>query len=167
MMRWCLVGVLILVAGVSVLADTLHLKDGRALAGELTGVTATALSFRLAGGNLASFPLAEVARVEIDWGANPNPRLKRADWQKAIAKAQRELLSCRRARQGLVLGGLLFVGGGAWLTHQGFETFGGVISALGAVATALGIITPTPACPVQEARVKVLARIGLDHDWFY
>jgi hypothetical protein len=152
--------------GVAAAADTLYLNDGRVLVGELCGVTAYSVTFCVAGDVPRSFLLTEILRVELDFGANPNLRVAEADWRRAMSRARRELTSCRSARYGLILGGLAFMGGGYWLGLQGYEA-GNLLIALGAVGAALGVIAPTPACLVQEARVKPLARIGLAHDWLY
>jgi len=165
MLRGLLLTLAILACASSARADTLYLRDGRALSGELTEVTAKAVVFRLATGTKVAYPLGEVTRVDIDFFQNPSPRVKKGDWQKAVAAVQRELNSCRWARQGLFLGGLVFLGSGAWLVEQGQASLGGVISALGLMASALGVIAPTPTCPGPEAKMKVLVRIGLDHDW--
>lgn len=163
--RWMVVCVLLMI-GMPATADTLYLKNGQAVTGELCGVTSYSVSLCVRGSFYASFPLTEVVRVELDFGANPDPRVKEGDWRRAMSRAQRELTSCRSARYGLILGGLAFVGGGYWLGLQGYEA-GDLIVALGAVGAALGVIAPNPSCPVQEARVKLLARIGLAHDWLY
>ncbi len=168
MVRGCVASVLIVLV-VSVLGwgDTLTLKDGRVLSGRLTGLTATTLAFRLPTGTQLILPLREVARLEMDWVADPTPRVKKADWQRAVDRAQRAFFSCRWSRQGLILGGILFMAGGFWLTEQGYGPLGGVVSALGAMSAVLGIITPAPPCAELEAQLKLLVRIGLDHDWLY
>jgi len=165
MARWWMVVCALLAIGAVTAADTLHLKDGRTLIGELCGVTAYSALFCVQG-MVSSFLLTDVARVELDFGANPDPRVTQAAWRRAMSRAQRELTACRSVRFGLILGGLAFMAGGHWLGLEGYEA-GNLVVALGAVGTALGLIAPTPPCLVQEARVKVLARIGLDHGWLY
>ncbi len=166
MVRWWLVLLLLALAAIPAAADTLYLRDGRTVDGELCGVTAYSVSFCVRGNFYASFLLTEVARVELDFETNPAPRVRETDWRKAMSRAQRELTSCRSARYGLILGGLAFVAGGHWLRLQGYEA-GDLIAALGAVGAALGVIARNPACPVQEARVKILTWIGLAHGWLY
>ncbi|MCR4391378.1 MAG: hypothetical protein NUV94_01040 [Candidatus Acetothermia bacterium] len=166
MVRWGLIVVFLVLAGLPAMADTLHFKDGRALSGELAGIGDAGLVFRVDGVSTV-YPFAAVARVDIDWQGNPEPRLTKAKWQRAMAKAQRALFACRSARYGLMLGGFLFMGGGYWLSLEGYGPFGNLLTALGAVATVLGVVAPPSECPAQEAQVKLLARIGLDHDWVY
>jgi len=163
--RW-MWAVLAVLVGVTACADTLHLKTGQKVSGELCGVTADSVAWCTVGGLQAKFPLADVARIEFGVDPTVVPRVSEAEWRKAIGRAQRELVSCRSARYGLILGGLAFVGGGYWLGIQGYEA-GNFIIALGAVAAGLGVIAPNPRCPVQEERVKNLTRIGLDHGWLY
>jgi len=163
--RWWLWVVLFLVS-VSACADTLYLKSGQKVAGELCGVTADSVVWCAVGGLKVQFPLGDVARVEFSVDPGAVPRVTESAWRKAMGRAQRELVSCRSARYGLVLGGLVFVAGGYWLGLQGSEA-GNVIMALGAVAAGLGVIAPNPRCPGVEERVKALARIGLDHGWLY
>lgn len=163
--RWWLWG-FVLMVGVSACADTLHLKSGRALVGELCGVTADAVLWCAVGGMKASFALTDVARVEFTADPVVAPRVSQPEWRKAMGSAQRELTSCRSARYGLILGGLAFVGGGYWLGLQGYEA-GNLVIALGAVAAGLGVIAPNPRCLSQEDRVRTLVRIGLDHGWLY
>ncbi len=163
--RWWLWGCALLV-GVSACADTLHLKSGQSVAGELCGVTAGSVKWCATGGIQASFPLTDVVRVEFSTDPVVVPRVSEAEWRKAMGSAQRELTSCRSARYGLILGGLAFVGGGYWLGLQGYEA-GNLVIALGAVAAGLGVIAPNPRCPTQEGKVRTLVRIGLDHGWLY
>lgn len=163
--RWWIV-VLVLVGGATACADTLYLKSGQKISGELCGVTPDAVAWCAAGGLQVKFPLADVARVEFSADPTLVPRVTEAEWRKAMGRAQRDLVSCRTARAGLILGGLAFVAGGYWLGLQGQET-GNVVIALGVVATGLGVIAANPRCPAQEERVKVLTRIGLDHGWLY
>lgn len=153
-----------LALGSNALADTLVLTDGEVLQGKLTGLTSTELVFLTSQGAL-SFPLAEVGRVEIDWAEDPKPRVEKATWERALAKAQRDLTSCRYVRQGLVLGGLAFVAGGYWLGSLGYGAPAQLISGLGAIGTMLGLISPAPSCEVQAARLRLLLQIGLDHNW--
>lgn len=166
MVRWGLIVVVLVLAGLPAMADTLHFKDGRALSGELAGIADGGLVFRVDGVGTV-YPFAAVAQVDIDWEGKPEPRVTKAEWQRAMAKAQRALFACRSARYGVTLGGFLFIGGGYWLTLEGYAPFGNLVTAIGTVATMLGIVSPTPNCPAQEAQVKLLARIGLDHDWVY
>jgi len=163
--RWWL-WVLVLLVGVAAHADTLYLTNGRQLPGELCGVTAGSVQWCAISGVQASFPLTDVVRVEF--GADPTlvPRVTEAEWRRAMGSAQRQLTSCRSARTGLILGGLVFIGGGYWLGLEG-HTAGNFIMAIGTVAAGLGVIAPNPRCPVQEDRARVLARIGLDHGWMY
>lgn len=163
--RWWLWVVLILV-GVSACADTLHLKGGQTVAGELCGVTADAVVWCAGGGLQVRFPLGDVLRVEFSGEPTVVPRVTEAEWRKAMGRTQRELISCRSARYGLLLGGLAFVAGGYWLGLRGYEA-GNLIMALGAVSAGLGVIAPNPRCPGVEERVKILTRIGLDHGWLY
>ncbi|MCX7749975.1 MAG: hypothetical protein N2320_00080 [Candidatus Bipolaricaulota bacterium] len=163
--RWW-IGALLVLVGVSAWADTLYLKSGQKIAGELCGVTADAVAWCAAGGLKVTFLLSDVARVEFSTDPTLVPRLTEAEWRKAMGRAQRELVSCRTARAGLILGGLAFVAGGYWLGVQGHAT-GNVILALGTVAAGLGVVAANPRCPAQEERVKVLTRIGLDHGWLY
>lgn len=163
--RW-IVWVFVLLAGVVAHADTLVLKSGERVTGELCGVTPDAVVWCAAGGVRVVFPLGEVARVEFAADPTVAPRVSEADWRTAMGRAWRQLASCRSARQGLILGGLAFVAGGYWLSSQGYEA-GNIIVALGAVATGLGVIAPNPRCPGPEERVKALVRIGLDHGWLY
>lgn len=166
MTRWWMVVGVLLAIGVAAVADTVYLKTGQVVTGELCGVSGYSVSVCVGGRFYASFPLADVIRVELDFGANPEPRVKEADWRRAMSQAQRELSACRSARYGLILGGLAFIGGGYWLGSLGYEA-GNLIAALGAVGATLGLIAPPPSCSLQVARVKVLTRIGLDHDWLY
>ncbi|HEU67812.1 MAG TPA: hypothetical protein ENN53_01065 [Candidatus Acetothermia bacterium] len=156
----------VLLIGASAFADTLHLKTGQTVAGELCGVTASSIQWCAGEGLPLSFALLDVARVEFDGDPIASPRLTVGEWKKAMGQAQRELTSCRTARLGLILGGLAFVGGGYWLGQQGHEA-GNFLIALGTVAAGLGVIATNPRCPAQEERVKVLVRIGLDHGWLY
>lgn len=164
--QWWLLSGLVLMVSVSACADTLHLKGGQKVTGELCGVTAGSLQWCATGGIQASFPLTDVARVEFSADPVVVPRVSEAEWRKAMGSAQRELTSCRSARYGLILGGLAFVGGGYWLGLQGYEA-GNLVIALGVVAVGLGAIAPNPRCPSSEAKVKTLVRIGLDHGWLY
>ncbi|HRS13627.1 MAG TPA: hypothetical protein P5259_01310 [Candidatus Bipolaricaulis sp.] len=163
--RWLVWG-LVLLVGATACADTLHLKSGQKVGGELCGVTADSVAWCATGGLQVRFPLGDVARVEFSVDPLVSPRLEEREWRAAMRSAQRELTSCRSARYGLILGGLTFVGGGYWLGIQGYEA-GNVIIALGAVAAGLGVIAPSPRCPLLEERVKTLTRIGLDHGWLY
>ncbi len=162
---WMLLACVVLM-GVSACADTLHLKTGQKVLGELCGVTATSVQWCAVGGIQVAFPLADVARVEFTADPTVTPRVAEANWRKAVGRAHRELVSCRSARYGLIFGGLAFVGGGHWLGSQGHEA-GNLLVALGIVATGLGVIAPNPRCPAQEEKVKTLVRIGLDHGWLY
>lgn len=166
MNRWWVVWVFVLLVGGSAFADALHLKTGQVVPGELCGVTAGSIHWCPGEGLPLSFPLLDVARVEFSEDPIASPRVAEGEWRKAMRQAQRQLTSCRNARYGLILGGLAFVGGGYWLGVQGYEA-GNFLIALGTVAAGLGVITPTPRCASQEERVKVLARIGLDHGWLY
>lgn len=166
MRRWWLVVGAGLLVGATACADTLHLKSGQRVAGELCGVTADSVKWCATGGLQVSVPLTEVARVEFSIDPVVVPRLTEAEWRRALGRAQRELTSCRTARYGLILGGLAFMGGGYWLGLQGHEV-GSVVIALGVVATGLGVVAANPRCPAPEERVKTLIRIGLDHGWLY
>lgn len=163
--RW-MPWVVVLVVGVAACADTLYLKTGQSMAGQLCGVTGEAVVWCAAGGIRIKVPLEDVVRVEFSVDPMVSPRLAEREWRKAMGRAQRELISCRAARYGLILGGLAFVAGGYWLGVQGYEA-GGVLLALGTVAAGLGLISPSPRCPLPESRVKTLTRIGLDHGWLY
>lgn len=148
-------------------ADTLILADGTAFVGELVGVDAEELYFLTQEGVELAVAWDRAREVEIDWGLNPEPRLEYAEWLSAIRVARRELSRCRRSKQGLVLGGLLFMAGGWWLTTQNYGLFGELLIGLGAVAGLLGISSPAPSCPPLLHRVALLTEIGLEHGWFY
>lgn len=160
------VGVVCLV-GMLGLCDTLYLADGTRMNGELTWVTAHELGFAPPEGPEKAIPLARVKTIELDWETNPEPRIALDEWLAAISKARRELEGCRAGKSGLVIGGLLFIGGGYWLGTQGYGTFGDLIIGLGAVATLFGIVAPPPSCGPILHRVEILTRIGLEHGWIY
>lgn len=149
------------------LADTVTLIDGSQLEGKLTGVDAYYIYFTSEAGTEGAISLSHVRSLVIDWQADPEPRLGQEEWLSAIAKARRELASCRSAKSGVVLGGLLFIGGGWWLGNLGYGQFGELLMGLGAVATLLGAVAPNPACGTPLHRVEILTRIGLEHGWIY
>lgn len=157
---------LLLSCGVA-FADTLFLTDGTAIQGELVGVDAFKVRFVPEAGGERAVPLSRVRSVEIDWEGDPEPRVSYEEWVSAMAEARLKLTGCRRAKQGTVVGGLLFIAGGYWLAGQGQEAFGNLVMGLGAVVTLLGVASPQPACAEPLHRVEILTRIGLDHGWIY
>ena len=72
-----------------------------------------------------------------------------------------------QAKQGTIVGGLLFIVGGYWLGSQGHGPFGDLVMGLGAVVTLLGVTSPQPTCDQALHRVEILTRIGLEHGWVY
>jgi len=112
---------LLLTGGVA-LADTLLMTDGTTVQGELVGLE-----------------------------ANPEPRVSYDEWFSAISKTRLKLMNCRRAKQGTIVGGLLFIAGGYWLGSQGHGPFGDLIMGLGAVVTLLGVTSPQPTCDQPPA----------------
>ncbi len=147
-------------------ADTLVRTDGTVLEGRLSGVTATTLSFSTPGG-VWTFPLEEVSRISLDFGADPKPRLEQRAWSRALGQVQREFWTCRYMRHGLVLAGLAFIGFGQWLSSLGYGVFGNMLTALGGLSILWGLSMPQPGCEVPAARLRTLLYIGLEHGWLY
>lgn len=162
-----LVAVLVALLAGAAVADTVTLVDGSRMEGKLTGVDAYHLYFTTAAAGERGVPLSHVRAVEIDWQADPEPRIGQDEWLSAISKVRRELTSCRSAKSGVVLGGLLFIGGGYWLGTLGYGEFGQLLMGLGAIGTLLGVVAPTPTCDLPLHRVELLTRIGLEHGWIY
>ena len=148
-------------------ADTLVLTDGSQLQGKLVGVNEFYLYFTGSDGVEGVVPIYHVRSITLDWTTDPEPRIGEGEWLSAIAKARHDLEGCRTAKWGVVLGGLLFIGGGWWLGNLGYGEFGELLMGLGAVATLLGVVAPPPTCASPLHRVEILARIGLEHGWIY
>lgn len=163
---WPIIG-LALAVGAGAWADTLILSDGTSLLGELTGVGIERVYFRTWQGQELTLAWERVGQLVIDWEENPEPRLDYEEWLSAIEPVRKELYQCRRSKQGITLGGLLFIAGGWWLITQGHDLFGQLLVGWGAVATLLGIAAPKPACPTLLHRAALLTQIGLAHGWFY
>ncbi|MCD5409032.1 hypothetical protein LR090_07470 [Candidatus Bipolaricaulota bacterium] len=148
-------------------ADTLILTDGSQLQGELVGVDEFYLYFTTSDGVEGAVAISHVRSITLDWTANPEPRIGEGEWLSAMAKARHALEGCRSAKWGVVLGGLVFIGGGWWLGNLGYGEFGELLMGLGAVATLLGVVAPSPTCAAPLHRVAILTRIGLEHGWIY
>jgi hypothetical protein len=148
------------------LADTLVLTDGTVLDGRLAGVSATTLSFVLAGAP-SVFPLERVSRITLDFAADPKPRVDQRQWSRALSQVQREFLTCRNIREGLVAAGLVFLGFGQWLNSRGYGLFGNMLTAFGGISVLWGLGMPRPGCEVPAARLRALLYIGLEHGWLY
>jgi len=157
----------LLLTGGVVLADTLFMTDGTAVHGELVGLDASHIYFTPEGGVERRVFLSQVRSISLDWGANPEPRVSHDEWLSAVSKTRLELTNCRRAKQGTIVGGLLFIAGGYWLGSQGHGPFGDLVMGLGAVVTLLGVTSPQPTCDQALHRVEILTRIGLEHGWIY
>jgi len=167
MRRACILLFTLLLTGGVALADTLLMADGTTVQGELVGLDAFHLYFAPEGGGKKGVPLSQVRSISLDWEANPEPRVSHDEWLSAISKARLELANCRRAKQGTIVGGLLFIAGGYWLGSQGHGPFGDLIMGLGAVVTLLGVASPQPTCDQPLHRVEILTKIGLEHGWVY
>jgi len=163
-MRTAILAIFLL--GFAALADTLVLVDGTVLEGRVEGVSSTALRFSGATG-LLQIPLEKISRVTLDLAADPKPRVRRADWSRALGQVQRELWNCRNLRQGMVLAGLLFIGFGQWLNALGYEPAGHLVSLLGALGMLWGLSMPQPGCEIPAARLRTLLYLGLEHGWLY
>ena len=159
-MRTAILAIFLL--GFAALADTLVLLDGTVLEGRVEGVSSTALRF-----SGAQIPLEKISRVTLDLAADPKPRVRRADWSRALGQVQRELWNCRNLRQGMVLAGLLFIGFGQWLNAVGYEPAGHLVSLLGALGMLWGLSMPQPGCEIPAARLRTLLYLGLEHGWLY
>ncbi|MCS7217100.1 MAG: hypothetical protein NZ924_05455 [Candidatus Bipolaricaulota bacterium] len=163
-MRWALW--LAVVAGLAGWADTLVLSDGTVLTGRVQGLTPTQLGFLTAEG-LRWVALEDVQRLALDLGEDPRPRVDRRAWSRALGRAQRELWTCQYFREGLVLAGLLFLGAGQWLVSLGHGSFGGLLTALGALGLLYGLGSARPDCSLPAARLRTLLYLGLEHGWLF
>lgn len=148
------------------LADTLVLMDGTTLTGRLSGLTASTLSFTTATGAV-TIPLEEVNRITLDFKGDPKPRLDQRLWSRVLGQVQREFLTCRYIRPGLVFGGLIFIGFGQWLNFLGYGLFGNMLTAFGGLSILWGLSMPQPGCEIPAARLRTLLYIGLEHGWLY
>lgn len=157
---------LLLTGGIA-LADTLFMTDGTTIQGELVGLDAFHIYFAPEGGGEKGVPISQVRSISLDLQANPEPRVSYDEWLSAISQTRLKLTNCRRAKQGTIVGGLLFIAGGYWLGSQGHGQFGSLVMGLGAVVTLLGVTSPQPTCDQALHRVEILTRIGLDHGWIY
>lgn len=147
-------------------ADTLVLKDGTVLEGRLTGLTTTILYFSTPTGQV-SFPLEQVQKLTLEFQNDPEPRLERRTWSRVFGEVQRSFTTCRYMRQGLVIGGLGFIGFGQWLCQQGQDLAGNLVTALGGLSILWGLSMPQPSCEALGARLRTLLWIGLEHGWLY
>ena len=165
MSKWAVVLLAVAVVGLAGLSDTVVLTDGSRITGTIIDLDSHTLYLRTAAAARLPVDIASVDTVEV---GGENPQFPQGRWVSAVTRARHELAGCRLAKQGTILGGLLFVLTGYILSESlGYQAFGGLVSGLGTAIPSNDTTAPSPDCGGPLHRVEVLARIGLAYGWVY